>query len=97
MCRVGLENEVIRRAERERRVGKTNNAACPPGHHVIQNAVRCTARVRVVDDLEAVEGGDFAKDETCTSHWIGWTARAWVRYSQTTLVGAVQNEAQGSV
>jgi hypothetical protein len=67
MCRVGLENEVIRRAERERRVGKTNNAAFPPGHHVIQNAVRCNARVRAVDDLEVVEGGDFAKGGTCTS------------------------------
>lgn len=68
MCRVGLENEVIRHAEKERRVGKTNNAACPPGHHVLQNGVRCNVRVRVAGDLEAVEGADFARDETCTSH-----------------------------
>jgi len=92
-CHVGLENEVIRRAEREKRVGKTSNAAFPLGRHVIQSGVRCIARGRAVDDLEEVEGG-FA-DDACTSHWIGWTARAWVRYSQTSLAGAVQNEAQG--
>ena len=95
MCRVGLENEVIRHVERERRVGKTNNAAFPLGHHVIQSVVRRTARVQAADDLGEVEGGGFAKGETCTSHWIAWTARAWVRYSQMTLAGAVQSEAQG--
>jgi len=93
-CHGGLENEVIRRAEREKRVGKTSNAACPLGRHVIRSGVRCIARGRAVDDLEEAEGGWFAND-ACTSHWIGWTARAWVRYSQTTLAGAVQNEAQG--
>lgn len=67
---MGLENEVIRRVERERRVGKTNNAAFPPVHHVIQSVVRCTARVRAVDDLE-VEEGCLANDETYTSNWIG--------------------------
>ena len=67
MCRVGLENEVIHHVERERRVGKTNNAAFPLGHHVIQSAVRRSARVRAVDDPEEVEGGDFARDETYTS------------------------------
>ena len=94
-CHVGLENEVIRRAEREKRVGKTSNAAFPLGRHVIQSVVRCIARGRAVDDLEEAEGGEFANDETCTLHWIGWTVRAWVRYSQTTLAGAVQSEAQG--
>jgi hypothetical protein len=92
---VGLENEVIHRAERERRAGKTSNGAFPLGHHVIQSVVRYTARVWAVDDLE-VEGGGFVRGETYTSHWIGWTARAWVRYSQTTLAGAVRSEGQGS-
>ena len=96
-CHVGLENEVIRRVERERRVGKTSNAAFPLGHPVIQSGVRCTARVRAVGDLEVVEGGGFAKGETCTLHWIGWTARAWVRYNQRTLAGAVQSGDQGLV
>jgi hypothetical protein len=95
MCRVGPENEVIRHVEKERRVGKTNNAACPLVHHVIQSAVRCIARVRAAGDLEEVEGGGFVRDETYTSHWIERTARAWARYSQTTLAGAVQSEAQG--
>jgi len=93
--RVGLENEVIRHVERERRVGKTNNAAFPLEHHVIQSGVHCIDRVRAVDDLDGVEGGGFVRDETCTLCWIGWTARAWARYSQTTLAGAVQGEAQG--
>ena len=93
---MGPENEVIRRVEREKRVGKMSNAAFPLGHHVIRSAVRCTARVRAVDDLEEVEGGDFGKGETYTSHLIGWTARAWVRCSQRTLAGAVQSEDQGS-
>ena len=75
-CRAGLENEVIRHVERERRVGKKNNAAFPLGHHVIQSGVRCIARVSPVDDLEEVEGGGFVRDGTCTSRWIGWTARA---------------------
>ena len=92
---VGLENEVIRRAERERRVGKMSSAAFPLGRHVTRNGVRCIAPGRAVDDLEETEGVDFA-NETCTSHWIGWTARGWVRYNQTTLAGVVQNEAQGS-
>ena len=94
-CRVGLENEVIRRAGRGRRVGKTNNAASPLAHHVIRSVVRCTARVRAVGDPEEVEGGDSAKGETCTTRLMVWIARAWVRYSQTSLVGAVQSEAQG--
>ena len=93
--RVGLENEVIRHVERERRVGKTNNAAFPLGHHVIQSEVHCIGRVRAAGVLVGVEGGGFVRDETCTSHWIGLTARAWARYSQTTLAGAVQSEAQG--
>ena len=92
-CHVGPENEVIRRAEREKRVGKMSNAAFPPGRHVTRSVVRCIARGRAFDDLEVAEGG-FVGD-ACTSHLIGWAARAWVRYSQTTLAGAVQNEAQG--
>lgn len=62
---MGLENEVIRRVVRERRVGKMSNAAFPLEHHVIQSGVRCTARVRAVDDLEEGEGGDFGNG-ACT-------------------------------
>ena len=62
---MGLGNEVIRHVERERRAEKTNNAAFPLAHHVIQSAVHRIARGQVVDDLE-VEGGDSVRDETCT-------------------------------
>ena len=94
-CRVGLGNEVIRHVERERRAEKTNSAAFPLAHHVIRSAVRCIARVRAVGDLVEVEGGDFARGETYTLHWVGWIARASVHCSQRTLAGAVQSEAQG--
>jgi len=52
---------VIRRGERERKVGKTSNAAFPPGHHIIPSGARRIARGQAVDDLE--EGG-FAGDPT---------------------------------
>lgn len=89
MCRVGLENEAIRHVEREKRVEKTNNVVFPLAHHVIRTVVRCTVRVRAVDDLEQGEGGGFVRDETCTACSMGQIARAWVHYSQTTLAGAV--------
>ena len=86
---MGPENEVIRRAERERSVEKTNNAAFPPVHHATQSVVRCIAPVRAVADLGVVEGVDFVKGETCTMRWMQRIARGWVRYIQTTLAGAV--------
>ena len=55
--------------------------------------VRCIARRQAVDDPEEAEGG-FA-DDACTSHWIGWTTRAGVHYSQMLLAKTVQSEAQG--
>lgn len=58
---------MIRHVEREKRVEKTNNAVFPLAHHVIRTVARCTVRVRAVDVLEQVEGGGFAKDETCTA------------------------------
>ena len=64
---MGLENEVIRHVEREKRVEKTNNAVFPLAHHVIRIEVRCTARVRAVDDLEEAEGEGFVRDETYTT------------------------------
>ena len=63
---MGPENEVIRHVEKEKRVGKTNNAVFPLAHHVIRTGVHCTVRVRPGDDLEGAEGGGFVRDETCT-------------------------------